>query len=685
MPEQILLPPKETPRRKFWKLWKIIGLSIYIFVLLFHRIVPGPIVFFGHLYGLIVVAGMLFFIARHLKDRFFWRVRNRLIGSFVFTGFIPLLILIGIIFASGYLLFGQLAWQYFDNALKENKLLISDINDELNKRISPIDPLSLQKKAPLLFAKYSGQFPQLAARLVHKKTNGQLEEVSTYDPFHILPKLSPHPGDKWLAGASKYEGLLGEDDALFITSFQAASETDNFYIETTAPIDLAFAKRLFREKYIYAIFYGSDSIQVSNGSNNIAVTTPSREKLITQKKKDILERRDVVEKARQQDSRSKVYWLTTLRGKRYSSGKEDFVGAALFSIPKIIITDSLNPDNFQNMLTFGILFILGVVLLIAVIFCMIIGAIISRQIAGSVHDIHQGILALQKGNLQHRMPIRRNDQLGLLAHSFNQMSESISRLLVEVVEKKRLERDLEIAREVQSALFPKILPHPPGMSIFGGCKPAQTISGDYYDFIIEDETHLYIIVADISGKGIPAALLMANLQAAIHNHLHSLKNDDPDIVGKSLADAMMQLNHQVYLNSPAERYATLFISRYDTDTHRLWYCNAGHPSPLILDDQGAHWLDSTGTVIGLFPDAEYQTKCIDLIPGALLAIFSDGATEAVNSKNEEFGDQKILKALQEQSSHSPEEIWSFIISEIKEWQGDLPQNDDITLIVSKIA
>ena len=132
------------------------------------------------------------------------------------------------------------------------------------------------------------------------------------------------------------------------------------------------------------------------------------------------------------------------------------------------------------------------------------------------------------------------------------------------------------------------------------------MSGDYYDFIVEDETHLNIVVGDISGKGISAALLMANLQAAMRSQLLSRKHEDPASVGQSLADVMTQLNRQIYLNSPPEKYATLFLSRYDADARRLWYCNAGHLPPIILDAQGVRTLEATGTVVGLLPDAAYR-------------------------------------------------------------------------------
>ena len=211
------------------------------------------------------------------------------------------------------------------------------------------------------------------------------------------------------------------------------------------------------------------------------------------------------------------------------------------------------------------------------------------------------------------------------------------------------------------------------------------MSGDYYDFIVEDETHLNIVVGDISGKGISAALLMANLQAAMRNQLLSSKHDDPAAIGQSLANVMAQLNQQIYLNSPPEKYATLFLSRYDVDAHRLWYCNAGHLPPIVLNAQGVRTLEATGMVVGLFPNAAYEAKSIELTPGTLLAIFTDGVTEALNKAEEEFGEKQLLAALQQSRMRTPEGVWEYVMSRVGEWQSDLPQYDDITLIVAKAA
>jgi sigma-B regulation protein RsbU (phosphoserine phosphatase) len=265
------------------------------------------------------------------------------------------------------------------------------------------------------------------------------------------------------------------------------------------------------------------------------------------------------------------------------------------------------------------------------------------------------------------------------------MSGSIVKLLEEVSEKKLLEQELEIAREVQATLFPKQLPSPRGLAIFGGCEPARTVSGDYYDFIVEDESHLHIVVGDISGKGISAALLMANLQAAMRNQLLTMRQGGPEDFEQRLSEVMSRLNEQIFLNSPSEKYVTLFSSRYDAELRQLCYCNAGHLPPILLCNGNVRRLEAGGTVMGLFPKVSYQPASLQLEPGTIMVIFTDGVTEAVNEADEEFGEERLLEALQACRSQAPEGIYRHVIDRVFKWQGPQKQHDDITLIVVKVA
>jgi sigma-B regulation protein RsbU (phosphoserine phosphatase) len=690
METQILLPPGDAPKKKFWKPWKWIGLLTYAAVLLLNRWLPGPLVAAGYLYGIAVVAHLLFHAFRYLKDRLFWRVRNRIIGSFIFVGIIPIVLLLGVVFLSAFLLAGQLADRYLEISLRESEHQITEINEELMGLIGGDLKTALPAMASRVWPVHSGQFPGLASRLLRRQTDGSFVVMSKYDPRNTLREPKTYPGDKWLAGGAHYEGLIRQGEIALMTSLRPVPRSAGLYLEVSAPLDQSVEERLQREKSIYftLLGVGKSHVVVSNRGVRIVLDDPeqggkSNEPQVEEQFRDQL---SALEARRQSDKRLMVSWGLPLRCKDYETGKEEYAGVAVLHVPLETIYDvSFGPGDTQEKFILIAIYSLAGMFVFVEIVSLIIGLTINRRITRSVHDMYQGTLALQKGNLQHRIPVRRKDQLGLLAHSFNQMSTSISRLLEEVSEKKRLEQELEIAREVQATLFPKQLPRPRGMAVFGGCEPARVVSGDYYDFIVEDEAHLDIVVADISGKGISAALLIANLQAVMRNQLLAIKHDDPENIAKSLASVVAQLNQQIYVYSPSEKYATLFLSRYDAESRRLWYCNAGHLPPILLSARGTQLLEATGTVVGLLPGTSYEARSIELTPGSMLAIFTDGITEAVNHADEEFGDERLREALQQASQRTPEEIYKFVISRVRDWQGNLPQHDDMTLIVAKVG
>lgn len=676
----------ESTRRKFWKSWKWIGLTVFAVALVFRQWLPGFVVIAANFYGTVVIANLVIFIFRYLRDRLFWRVRNRLIGSFIFVGVLPLLIILGLAFLAAYLVFGQLAGQYLNSALKDNTRLISDINVELAGHIASAGASNaFPAKASSVFSRHSAQFPRLAARLLRRLPNGSLALVSKYDPHGVVRDLTPHPGDKWRDGAASFEGILEDGGRLLLASFRPIPGIAGLYVETAAPLDRSFEDRLRQEKSLFVTFITHKDADIrftTDGEASVTIKSPGAENKAAEKR--IRQELDSQNAYVKSDPRRMISWYLAMKGRTYESGKSDMLGIVPFRAPwDVIFNTYMVLDDGLSAALLTMFKVLIVLFVFVELISLIIGGTMNRHVTRSVHDVYQGILALQKGDLQHKIPVRRKDQLGLLAHSFNQMSGSIERLLEEVVEKKRLEQELEIAREVQATLFPKQLPHPPGMSIFGGCKPARVVSGDYYDFIVEDETHLNIVVGDISGKGISAALLMASLQAAMRSQLLSSKRDDPAAIGQSLANVMVQVNQQIYLNSPPEKYATLFLSRYDAEARRLWYCNAGHLPPIVLNAEGAQALEATGMVVGLFPNATYEAKSIELTPGALLAIFTDGVTEALNKADEEFGDKQLLTALQKSHMRTPEGIWEYVMARVGDWQSDLPQYDDITLIVAK--
>ena len=219
----------------------------------------------------------------------------------------------------------------------------------------------------------------------------------------------------------------------------------------------------------------------------------------------------------------------------------------------------------------------AVVFLIMELAALVIGIVLSRAITRTISELYRATLFVQEGNFTHRVAVERKDQLGALGESFNSMTSSITRLVDEQKQLQRLENEISIAREVQNQLFPRGFPHVEGMEIEAICQAARSVSGDYYDFIQLDDTHVAIALGDISGKGISAALLMASLQAALRSQLLA-----PGSGQMSTADLVGRLNKHLVRNTGEDRFATFVVAVYDRATRRLRYCNAGHLPGFLL-------------------------------------------------------------------------------------------------------
>src|SRR4029077_20142350 len=201
-------------------------------------------------------------------------------------------------------------------------------------------------------------------------------------------------------------------------------------------------------------------------------------------------------------------------------------------------------------------------------------------------------------------------QLGALSESFNSMTASVSTLIAEERRLQRLEHELAIAREVQAQLFPKERPALQGVEIEAVCRPARVVSGDYYDFLPLGPGRLGIALADISGKGISSALVMASLQAALRSQA-LFNGRGPGSTGEIVA----RLNQHLYRSTAPDRFATFFYGVYDAQTRRLEYTNAGHPPPLCISGKQVQRLSAGGTVLGLFDNERYESQVIEIAPG----------------------------------------------------------------------
>jgi serine phosphatase RsbU (regulator of sigma subunit)/uncharacterized glyoxalase superfamily protein PhnB len=240
---------------------------------------------------------------------------------------------------------------------------------------------------------------------------------------------------------------------------------------------------------------------------------------------------------------------------------------------------------------------------------------------------------------------------------------------------RRTAHELEIAKQVQARLFPQTLPPLPTLDYAGICIQAREVGGDYYDYLNLGQERLGLVLGDICGKGIAAALLMANLQANLRSQ-SAIALHRPELFLKSV-------NQLFFDNTPDSSYATLFFGEYNSGTRTLRYANCGHYSPVLLHrDNTLELLDSTATVLGLFREWDCSVEEKPLLPGDVLAVYTDGVTESFNEKGEEFGEQRLIETLRQHRDRTAKDLATAIIDKVRHFS-PREQHDDVTLIIAK--
>jgi sigma-B regulation protein RsbU (phosphoserine phosphatase) len=348
------------------------------------------------------------------------------------------------------------------------------------------------------------------------------------------------------------------------------------------------------------------------------------------------------------------------------------------------------------------LFSVAVVLAIFEIAALFIGTTLTRTVTGAVGQIYLATTHVNRGDFSHRIPITSKDQLAALATSFNLMTESLEKLLREQKEKQRLENEITIAQEVQSQLFPHHIAQLPSLEVYGFCRPARSVSGDYYDFLPLGPERMIVAVGDVSGKGISAALLMATIHSAVRAYsmegipafrqaqavgagpvLTSKYDSLPPGAEASPGMLLSLLNHQLYHSTPMEKYATLFLALYDGEHRRLTFSNAGHLPPMLLGETGSiRRLEDGGTVVGLFDEINYDEGSVQLRRGDIFLAYSDGVTEPENDFGE-FGEQRLVELVQENRDLPLARITEIVTAAVDDWIGAAEQPDDVTLVLAR--
>ena len=266
--------------------------------------------------------------------------------------------------------------------------------------------------------------------------------------------------------------------------------------------------------------------------------------------------------------------------------------------------------------------------------------------------------------------------IGISLHTYDSMRRQIEESYRALRRKEALEWEIEIAREVQRELLPRSVPDLRGIELAAVCRPAVGVGGDFYDFLPHAEDRLGLVIADVSGKGIPAALLMAGLQASVRSLA---------LPGLPPAEVNRRLNELLHRSTSDSRYATLFFALYDGRDRVMTYSNAGHYPPLLLQAGDAVRLQAGGLPIGALPGSVYGEGRRQLSPADLLALYTDGIIEAPSLEGEEFGEARLLEVLARNRETPLDDLLRVVLEEVSNWTAGAPPHDDVTLVLARIT
>ena len=286
----------------------------------------------------------------------------------------------------------------------------------------------------------------------------------------------------------------------------------------------------------------------------------------------------------------------------------------------------------------------------------------------------QGILTVF--NKRSNEKFSSNDQklLSIIASQSSQIIEN-ARLLEEERNLRVMQEEMRVAKQTQMNLLPKEFPDISGYQIAARTIPAKEVGGDSYDLIQIDDKHFAFCLGDVSGKGMPAAMLMSNLQAT----LRSFK-----ITGHSCKDIITNSNDLLYNSTEPSKFATLFYGILNPESNEIVFCNAGHNNPFLFSvDGNVKELKTGGLILGCLPDSEYEEEKVSINRNDIIVIFSDGISEAMNENEEEYGEEKLKEFISNHLDKSPDKIMENILSDVKVFVGEAPQWDDMTLLIIK--
>jgi sigma-B regulation protein RsbU (phosphoserine phosphatase) len=598
------------------------------------------------------------------RSRLLWSLRNRLIVAYLFIAVVPILLLLSLAQRFGQILYSQLGAYLLQEDIYRRVDMMADIAEHIAAAQATLPPGVTERDSERILAAQS--------HAVHDQELLGLEIEFTSDASLL----------RNVAGPSKksFAGLLQQGETLSIVSLRAIQEAKGVrIIKLRVPIKPEFLATIAPD--LGAIQLNLTRRFTGGSPKGVLYSTSGTQYETT---KPILAANRTLQPPFLLDQMVAVSVVSRLDAVYVEQdGTVDRV------LRPVLVVFNARPSRLntrifaslgelrETYLTVFILILVAFFLIEAA--ALVTGIVLTRQITKAVGDLYHATQYVQSGDLTHRVRIERRDQLGILGESFNLMTGSISGLIEEQKKRQRLENEISIAREVQDQLFPRRLPVVPGVEMDAICKAARSVSGDYYDFIQLSPTHLAVAIADISGKGISAALLMASLQAALRSQVLVDGSE-----GMSTAELVGRLNKHLVRNTGDDRFATFFIAVYDSETRKLRYTNAGHLPSFLISRDSALNLDVGGMVLGVLEDYPYEEGSVVVPPDALFVAYSDGLVEPENVYGEEFGIRRLRQAAVHVQGAAPRVVAESLMTAAEEWAGTPEQADDMTVIVARL-
>jgi sigma-B regulation protein RsbU (phosphoserine phosphatase) len=706
MKRQGLVPESRLARFTLYLLGVDVFLILYQWVMVKLR-GPGAASVDGWIWFLSYLSAFLFIIValRWVRKRLMWALRNRLIVTYVFIGVIPVVLLICLGVLVLYLFVGQFATYVASSDLQTEIRRLDAVNERLASEIAtslrdgkPITPDVLKNASAseeafpnrVVTAWFKGKAYILASR--DERPNASVPP---------LPVVEPKKQDDTIATLS-----IDDSGANLRAARRLKVGNEPLVVISSVPLDRQLMAKVAERIGVVSMEpFQRKNKQPTKGKK--LTISGSNEELDLEQQTDSTGRPRSVESPMplpQPVNRfdREVTFLATVSALEWDAGNPATVLMVVHTRPSLMYERLFRTvGQFVNAVLYAVAAVaifFGIIELIA----LIIGVRLTRTITASIYKLYQATQHVNAGDFSHRIDVTSKDQLAALETSFNSMTENIQRLLIEQKEKQRMENELSIAQEVQAQLFPTGVFDTESLELYGFCKPARTVSGDYYDFVPLGPDQLALAVGDISGKGISAALLMASIHSAVrayslervpmiaaagvgHGGSFALtKSEEPSFEDVSPSLLCTMLNRQVFESTASARYATMFLGVYDGESQKLTYCNAGHLPPIIMSGDGTvKRMEVGGSVIGLLPGLSYEEAAVTLRPGDLFIAYSDGLSEPENEFGE-FGEERLLQLIRENQHLPLQRISDLAVAAVKDWIGGEEQPDDITIVLARL-